>query len=169
MWKALIEIFSKVYSHIIVLASTTLVIFAVYQVTARYVFGVGITWTEETMRYIYVGIIMLSIGALTKHGGFATITVFSEFVNSKSKIWGCILRLFQYFAQISFYVLLVYYGTRLCLQATTKLTTVTRIPFIIVYLPIPIGGLMGLINCVQQLISDMSPHLIKKGETMNGN
>jgi TRAP-type C4-dicarboxylate transport system permease small subunit len=168
MLKRIAEIAGKAYSHILVIASAVLVILAVYQVAARYFLGLGITWTEEIMRFIFVAIIMLCIGSLTKSEGFATIRVFADFIDSKSKIGSIILKLFQHLMQISFYILLTYYGTKLCLQATTKLSTVTRIPFFIVYLPIPIGGFMGVVNSIHHLIKDIALHLVKKGASTNG-
>ncbi|MGI6066821.1 MAG: TRAP transporter small permease [Bacillota bacterium] len=168
MLKRIAEISTKAYSHTLVIASAILVILAVYQVAARYFLGLGITWTEEIMRFIYVAIIMICIGTLTKSEGFATIRVFADFIDSKSKIGSIILKLFRHLIQITFYILLTYYGTKLCLQATTKLSTVTRIPFFIVYLPIPLGAFMGVVNSIQHLIEDILLHLNKKGASTNG-
>ena len=159
---------NKLYEWLMVVMCGSTVLFCCYQVFMRYLFNRGISWTEETMRYLYVAIIMLSIGALTKNAGFATITIFSDFVKKKSKVAGKILVGFQYFVQVVFYALLLYYGVRLMAQATEKLTTVSRIPFTYIYAPIVIGSIMGLVNCVMKCIQDFfctGKINVEKGDT----
>jgi len=146
-----------------------MVVFACYQVTARYFLGWGITWTEETMRYIFVATIMLGVYFISKTSGFATLTIFSDFIANRSKKGYTILLLLQYLVQIVFYFLLFYFGVKLCLMSVGRVSTATRAPFWLIYLPLPIGGLMGFINTVLKCIKELWPHARVKGEPKDAN
>lgn len=141
-----------------------MVVFACYQVAARYFFGWGITWTEETMRYIFVATIMLGVYFVSKASGFATLTIFTDYIAKKSKKADTVLRILQYLVQIVFYFLLFYYGVKLCIMSVGRVSTATRTPFSLIYLPLPIGGFMGFFNTVLKCIREFWPHAWGKGE-----
>lgn len=154
----------NVFEAIMALLTGLMVIFACYQVVARYFLGWGITWTEETMRYIFVATIMLGVYFMSKTAGFATLTIFTDMVAKKSKRGDLILRFFQYVVQIVFYFLLFYYGVKLCMMSVGRVSTATRTSFFLIYLPLPIGGFMGFVNTVLKCIAEFWPQAFRKGE-----
>lgn len=154
----------KAFETALGLLTGLMVVFACYQVAARYFFGWGITWTEETMRYIFVATIMLGVYFMSKTSNFATLTIFSDLVAKKSKIGDIVLRVLQYLVQIVFYFLLFYYGVKLCMMSTGRLSTATRIPFSIIYSPLPIGGFMGFVNMILRFIREFWPQMNEKGD-----
>ena len=77
--------FDTIFETIMALLAGLLVIFACYQVVARRFFGWNITWTEESMRYIFIATIMLGVHFTSKTPGFATLTLFSDFVEKRSR------------------------------------------------------------------------------------
>ena len=154
--------FDTIFETIMALLTGLLVIFACYQVVARKFFGWGITWTEESMRYIFIATIMLGVHFTSKTPGFATLTLFSDFVEKRTRKGFAVLILFQYIVQIIFYFLMFYYGVKLSMMSVNRLTTATRIPFALIYLPIPIGGFMGFINILIKLIIKVRSYIIEK-------
>lgn len=166
MGKLLIKL-ENAFSFVMAILTGLLVVMACYQVAARYFLGWGITWTEETMRYVFVATIMLGVYFLSKSAGFATLTIFSDWVKKKSKTGDAILRLLQYLVTIVFYFLLFYYGVKLCMMSVGRVSTATHTPFALIYLPLPIGGLMGLLNTVVKCIAEFWPQGAGKGEKEN--
>jgi len=154
----------RAYETVMAVLVGLMVVFACYQVAARYFLGWGITWTEETMRYIFVTTIMLGVYIMTKTSGFATLVFFTDLVARKSPQAYTVLRLIQYLVQITFYFLLAYYGVKLCLMSAGRVSTATRFPFFIIYSPLPIGGLLGFINTALKLIAEFWPGVGEKGE-----
>jgi TRAP-type C4-dicarboxylate transport system permease small subunit len=151
--RKLLRSLERGYNHILVVLSVIITLLAIYQVLARYGLRWDITWTEETMRYINVSIVMLGIGVVSKTGSFITITVLYDLINRKSKIGGRILLVFQNSVKVVFFALMFYFGVKLTLQAINIMTPTTRITFSIVYLPLPIGGLLGLADAFLKLIT----------------
>ncbi|MDR2089051.1 MAG: TRAP transporter small permease [Clostridiales Family XIII bacterium] len=130
-----------------------LVAIACYQIAARYVFGWGISWSEESMRYIFVATVMVGIYFVSKSESFATLTVFSDFVAKKSPGATGILRAIRYVAEFVFYATLFYYGCRVCVMALGRVSTATHTPFTLIYAPIPIGAFMGCVNTAVKCVS----------------
>jgi TRAP-type C4-dicarboxylate transport system permease small subunit len=141
-----IEKIERVFETIMAILTAFLIVVALYQVLGRYFLGTDISWTEETMRYVFVTTVMLGIYFMTKHDSFATMTIFSDYVQKKSKNYYTALKLFRYIVQIVFYFLLFYYGINACIVAMGRVTIATQIPLSLVYLPMPIGGFMGCVN-----------------------
>ena len=140
--------FERVYTLFLIILCAIVSILGIYQVAARYLFGWPIFWTEECIRYIYIATVMLGIGLASEKNAYTTITLFSDYVQNHSKIGWKVLLIFQRLVQIVFFGLLCFWGFRLVALAGDALSPATRIPFVYVYLPIPIGGLLGfLVEC----------------------
>ena len=135
----------KMYQLFLVSITAIVTLLGIYQVLGRYLLflNLPITWTEETMRYLHVAIVMLGTAAVSKSEGYTSITIFSDFIKRKYKNGYKILRLFHNTVQLFFFSCLFYYGLQLTLKAVKQITPTTRISFAFVYACIPIGGLMG--------------------------
>jgi|GEM_PF-3347142 len=154
----------KAFEFVLALLTGLMVILAIYQFMARYFLGWGITWTEETMRYLFVAAIMLGIYFVSGSAGFATITMFSDFVNRKSRTGGLVLRIFQHIVQIIFYFVMFYYGVKLLQMMEGRVSTATYTPFTLIYAPIPIGAFMGCVNSIIKCIREFMPKAAGEGE-----
>lgn len=148
------------FESVVAILVGLMAVFACYQVAGRYLFGWGIAWTEETMRYIFVATIMLGVYFMSKTENFATLTIFSDMVAIKSKKGDALLRFLRYMVQIVFYFLMFYYGVKLCMMSTSRLSTATRIPFALIYLPLPIGGFFGFVNILIKCIKGFWPYSV---------
>lgn len=151
-----------IFETVMAIMTGLLVVIACYQITARYLLGTGLTWTEETMRYVFVATVMLGIYFMTKNEGFATLTIFSDFVAKKSKTGDAVLKLLRYLIQIIFYFTLCYYGAKVCVMAIGRVSTATQTSFALIYLPMPLGGFLGGVNIILRCLRDYGI-LAKKG------
>lgn len=159
--KRVISILETIYRVFLVILTAIIVILGIYQVLGRYLqfLNWSTSWTEEAMRYIYVGIIMLGLACVTRDGSFTTITVLSDFIHRKTKIGGMILYVFQNLAQVLCFAMLFYLGLKLTLSAGNRVSATTLIPFSFIYVPIPIGSFLAMVFTTLRMIE---PFLRKK-------
>lgn len=150
--KKAIRVLEVLYETILVIMTAIIVLLGVYQVVGRNLSFIDTSWTEEAMRYIYVGIIMLGLGCVAKEESFTTITVVSDIVNRHSKIGGMILYCLKNFAQILCFVLIFWFGLQLALSAGNRVAATTRVTFDIIYAPIPIGSFLGALYSILKMV-----------------
>ena len=145
---------NQAYILLLVIMSATVTLLGIYQILGRYLFALPIFWTEEVIRYLHIAIIMLGIGFAAQTEAFTTITLISDIVEQKSKIAFKILRVIHYLAQLFFFSLLLYWGYKLTMHAYNQhqLSAAAKLPIYIAYLPLPLGGLMGIVDAVQRII-----------------
>lgn len=128
------------------------VIIGFYQVFGRYVLKGGISWTEETIRFLYVAIVFLGIWYSSQDREFAKVKILTEFLRNRITISGPILDLMEVIAYFVFYALMIYYGIQLCKQNMNTIAPTTRIPMAIVFATAPIGAVLGFVNNVVRLV-----------------
>ena len=164
--KKVIDICTKVYRTILVIMTGVIVVLGVYQVVGRNIAALGLntSWTEEAMRYIYLGIIMLGLATVTRDEAFTTITILSDAIKKRSKIGSEILYVFQNLASIVCFGLLFYYGLKLDLSAGNRVSATMLIPFSLIYAPIPIGSFLATIIQILKTIE----HFITKKDVVEG-
>ena len=167
--KKAIHILETAYHTILVVMTAVIVLLGIYQVVGRNLSFIDTSWTEEAMRYIYVGIIMLGLGCVTRDESFTTITVISDFVNRHSKIGGTLLYALKNLAQIICFALMFWFGMKLALSAGNRVAATTRIPFNIIYAPIPIGAFLALLFSILKVVDRFLPgKKIKEGDAIHG-
>ncbi|GHS99131.1 C4-dicarboxylate ABC transporter substrate-binding protein [Synergistales bacterium] len=154
--KWLLQTLEKAYKFFLVTLTSIVILLGIYQVVGRYLvfLRLPISWTEEAMRYLHAAIIMLGVSAVSKADSFTTITLFSDIITRKSRIGGKTLRIASIVVQAVFFTLLLYYGALLAIRSAAQMTPTTKVSFGLVYLPIPIGGLMGLIHSLCKLCGE---------------
>lgn len=155
--KKAISILETIYRVVLVLLTAIIVILGIYQVLGRYLQFLhwSTSWTEEAMRYIYVGIIMLGLACVTRDGSFTTITVLSDFVHRKTKVGGLILYVFQNLVQVLCFAMLFYLGLKLTISAGNRVSATTLIPFSIIYAPIPVGSFLAMVFTALRMIDPL--------------
>lgn len=151
-----ISILEKLYRMVLVIMTALIVLVGIYQVIGRFFVALHLptSWTEESMRYIYVGIIMLGLATVTRAEAFTTITVLSDAIEKHSRAGSIILYWFQSLMQIICFGMMFYFGLRLMLSAGNRVAAVTRIPFNIIYAPIPIGSCLATVISILKFIQN---------------
>lgn len=156
MIKRTISVLEQIYRAVLVIMTALIVIVGIYQVIGRFfVFlHLSTSWTEESMRYIYIGIIMLGLATVTRADAFTTITVLSDAIEKRSRVGGMILYWFQSLMQIICFGMMFYYGLLLMASAGNRVSAVMRLPFNIIYAPIPIGSFLSTVISILKLIQN---------------
>jgi len=161
--KKTLQVLEKAYNAVLVIMTAIIVLLGMYQVVGRNLSFVDTSWTEEAMRYIYVGIIMLGLGCVAKAESFTSITIISDLLDRKVPVAGRILAAFKCVVQVVCFGILFWYGLQLMMSAGNRVAATTRVTFDIIYAPIPIGAFLALIFSVLQLIN-----IFLKGGKENG-
>ena len=156
MIKKMISLLERIYHAVLVFMAATIVLVGIYQVIGRFfvVLHLPTSWTEESMRYIYIGIIMLGLATVTRAEAFTTITVLSDVIERHSRAGAIILYWFQSLMQIICFGMMFYYGLKLMASAGNRVSAVVRMPFNIIYAPIPIGAFLSTVISILKLVQN---------------
>ena len=143
-FKSLLDKFTSSINVMVVVFAVIMMILGVLQIFFRYVVKSSLSWSEECMRYMHVWITTIGGSLCYYEGMFTTINVFYDAIRKKSKIGGKILLVLQYLLAVVFYAVLLYFGTRHCINSWVKISSTTRISLGVIYLCLPLSGFFGL-------------------------
>ena len=117
-----------------------LVLLTFTNVIMRRVFNSPIQWTEEMQKACFIWIVYFGAGAVFRNGGHVAIDIIVDLFPKK------IQRVIELIGTL----ITIYVLANLCLQSfelvrqfydTARVTNLLKMPFYIVYIPIPIGCL----------------------------
>jgi len=126
----------------------TMVAVVFLQILVRFVlpkFGlvVSVPWTEELARYLMIWCIFLGAAAATRAGDLIAMDTLTTVLAPKNA-WR--LKLFAYLVTMAFFAFLIVVGVRWMEFGLLEYSTVMDIPMVVVYLAMPVGGALALIN-----------------------
>jgi len=126
----------------------TMVAVVFLQILVRFVFpkfGVvlSVPWTEELARYLMIWCIFLGAAAATRSGDLIAMDTLTTVLAAKNA-WR--LKLFAYLVTMAFFAFLIVVGVRWMEFGLMEHSTVMDIPMVVVYLAMPVGGTLALVN-----------------------
>ena len=142
----------EIYNWLLILMTSVLTCLALYQVLARYAFGWPLSWTEELMRYMFCAIVMLGMATVIREDSFITVTLLPNAIKKRSPSLYKALGIFRLVVQIAFFALLLYFGGMLAYQSRVRNAATLQVPFVFVYMCLPLGGLFGGFESVLKLV-----------------
>jgi len=129
-------------------------IVVVLQVICRYLLGASLTWSEEFARFALVWITFLGAGIALRRrahmGVQAIVEIFSPGVRK-------IVQVFTIFTILSFLVVAAFKGIELALFNMKQYSPAMGLPMGFVYLAIPSGCFVMIIQVAEQLIDLFRP------------
>lgn len=138
----------------VLLTCMTIIVFI--QVLFRYLLNAPLYWTEEAARYIMIWIVFLGASIGIRRGAHLGFTALVDRSGKKTRR---ILALVSSLGLLAYSLNITYYGTIITLQNTQQLSPGLQMPVAFVYLCLPVGGIL----CIIQLI----PILTKIFRQMN--
>lgn len=128
----------------------TMVVIVFLQILVRFVLPkmglvVSVPWTEELARYLMIWCIFLGAAAAARSGDLIAMDTLVTSLSSRN---GWRVKLFAYLVTLSFFVFLIYIGIRWMEFGFMERSTVMNLPMVYVYLSMPVGGAIALINIV---------------------
>lgn len=123
-------------------------------------FGFGLTWSEELIRYLIIWMTFIGLSVAVREGSHMTIEMLPDYLKGKKKY---LLTLSIYTIGIVFSIMLTWFGIQFVnfSYGTGQLSSALNISFYMVYIVLPISGLLILIRYIDRLI-----HLIRRKEVV---
>jgi len=139
----------KLEEWILILSFMFLVVLVFAQVFFRYVISQSLGWSEELSRYILIWIVWISACYIMRSGKHIRIEMIKNRFSESNQKWidALVLLLWSVFAAF-----LGVEGTKLVLevQVTGQVSPSIGIPMWMVYMALPIGGVLMIIRIIQQ-------------------
>jgi TRAP-type C4-dicarboxylate transport system permease small subunit len=154
--------FTDKLNKVVLLIASILFIFmsfcTVAQVFARFIIKNSLPWSEEYARYAFIYVVLLGITTGVKKQGHAFVELFIDRLKGKLKI---VIQTVSDLVSTSFFAMLVVYGYKAAISASTQYSPATNTNMGIVYAALPISAFIMFIYSVEILIN----LLLKKQST----
>lgn len=123
-----------------------------YGVVMRYVFNNPQAWVEEVSRYSIIWGTFLGFGMALKHNQHIQVDILYDRLNATGKY---IINLVATALSIIFCIIYIYYGWNLVAARfhSGMVSLDMRIPMWIVYLILPISGVLFLLRFIERLVN----------------
>lgn len=147
----LIDVLNKLcgWGLAVIMAVMSVLIF--WQVVARYVLGSSLAWSEELSRFLMILMVMVGSALALRKGSLLAVEILPELVRESIKRW---IRVATHLFSFVFYVILIVYGWNLAQNFGMQFAPGTGLSMFWVYLSLPIGGLLLLLNSVACLLEE---------------
>lgn len=116
----------------------------------RFVLSQPITWSEEISLALFVWLTFVGISAVMKRNEHVGIDYFVRKLPKGAFMWVQRFRLFLLLAVTG--VVFVYWGAKLAIDTHWKVTPVLGVPFRLIYMALPVGGILVLYHLVSVLL-----------------
>jgi TRAP-type C4-dicarboxylate transport system permease small subunit len=126
----------------------------VLQVICRYLLGAALTWSEEFARFGLVWITFLGAGIALRRRAHVGVQAIVELFSPRVRK---IVQVFTIFAVVGFLVIATFKGMELALFNMKQYSPAMGLPMGLVYLAIPSGCLVLIIQLAEQLLVLLRP------------
>ena len=134
---------------IVVFAAIVVVVFS--QVVSRFVFNAPFSWSEELARYLQVWLILLTSAAVLRKGLHLAVDYAVYALPAPAKRF---LRIVNLGFIIFFLIVVMISGSLLIAATVSQRTPALQLPMWLVYLALPVGSLLMLIEAVALLVKE---------------
>lgn len=119
-------------------------------VVLRYWFKSGLVWADEFTRYCIIWVTFIGSSLAVREGAHLAVTALLEVLKGAAKN---IIIGISHIISIIFTIFLTVYGTSNVMQAaaSNQLTPSMEVPIYIIYIAIPLGGVLMTFRYMQEL------------------
>jgi TRAP-type C4-dicarboxylate transport system permease small subunit len=137
------------YLVMLLLAYHVIVCFA--QVVMRYVIGYSLHWSEESLRYLLIWMVLIGISYGVKQEKHISIIMIFNLFGNKGK-W--LLRMASNFLILSYSTVLFFFGTKALLSffKFPQTSAAMEIPMYLVYAACPVGFALTTFRTIQVIV-----------------
>ena len=136
---------------IVVFAAIVVVVFS--QVVSRFVFNAPFSWSEELARYLQVWLILLAAAAVLRKGLHLAVDYAVHALPAPAKRF---LRIVNLGFIIFFLTVVMISGSMLIAATLSQKTPALQMPMWLVYLALPVGGFLMLLEAIALLLQETS-------------
>ena len=142
----------RAVEYFITTAFALMVLMAIVQATARYIFRYPLGWTDEAARFLLIWTTFLGIPVLAARRTLMRMDALVAFLPSRIR---AAIELASSTASAAFLVWLAWLGKELLPIAARQLSPALRIPYTYFYFSLPIGLLLGAVYLVAASIEQV--------------
>jgi TRAP-type C4-dicarboxylate transport system permease small subunit len=125
-----------------------MIVSAFLQVFFRTFIGNPLSWTDELCRYSMVWLAFIGSGYAIKLRSHIAIDILKEFISERTKT---VIGKFNTVATILFALVMIFFGVILSSNNMGQITPGLKLPMGLVYLAIPVGGLIIVFYALLEL------------------
>ncbi len=135
--------------NIVIVLTGAMIVVVTWQVFSRFVLRNSPSWSEELSRYLFIWISLLAVPLALERKRHLGFDYFVADLKGRNKIiadmvaWGMVAL---------FSLVMIYWGIKVSLLTWPQITPSLRIPRGIIYLPMPLSGLLILFFSVEDLV-----------------
>ncbi len=122
------------------------------QVISRYVFQNSISFSEELARFMFIWTVAIGSSIALRKRKHVKVTLF---VDSLPKKAGTILKIISESLSVLFFLIILIYGFVMLLETVEQTSPALGWSMSLVYLAMPLSGLLLLINSVANISEDL--------------
>jgi TRAP-type C4-dicarboxylate transport system permease small subunit len=158
----LVKFSAKYFEEILSGSFMVLMFLATFaNVVARYFLNSSIQWAEEFSRYAFIWIVFLGAVVCTKHKRHIGIDSLVKVLPAPVQPW---VNLAADLLTSALMVIIIWYGWLLTRNAT-QMTATLNVPQYIIYVVVPVSGVLGLLHSLGELRSHMGEALTERRGT----
>lgn len=123
-----------------------LAIVCTLQVIARRFLNNSLSWSEETMRYVFIWMILLATAVTVKEGSGAAIDLLKKKLKNRKVLAIQEVVIFTLTGITA--LILIKYGTDYANAAAGMTSAAVHVPMSLIYACIPVGSSLTLLHCI---------------------
>lgn len=141
----LIDFLNKIFGYALAISMAFMSVIIFWQVFSRYVMGSSLAWSEELSRFLMIFMVTIGSALALRDGKLIAVEIIPEILKGKVKK---ILIILVHLISIVFYIILMIYGLKVADSFGNQIAPGTHISMYFIYLSLPIGGLLLLLNSI---------------------
>lgn len=118
------------------------------QVIARYIFGTGFAWTEESTRYAMIWMVFIGAVVCTKKGSHVVVDALEEFIPKLVPV----LKVIQYIITLIYCGVVCMYSAQNLANAAKQTSPNIKIPMNYLHMVFPISMILIMLYTLRHLI-----------------
>ncbi len=126
---------------------SAMIVVTTLQVIFRYFFE-ALSWSEEVVRYMLIWVSMIGAAIAFKKGNHIAVTLLLNKLKGKAFL---ITQVAIILIEITFFIIVSYYGYTLISDESSQLTPSLQIPISVIYTIYPIIGITIIVHLLAQL------------------
>ena len=148
VWK----VFDSFGKYALVLSVLVIMFSCVAQVIARFVFNYSLAWTSELSRYLLCYITYMGAFVLIKERQFIKMDILESKITPKVRPYYNII---MEVLMITYAYVILVYGYELVGTGANQRSSVMHIPKNILYMVMPVPGVIMIINSIRNIVEDV--------------
>ncbi|MBE1555536.1 TRAP transporter small permease [Sporosarcina limicola] len=145
------DILNKIFGYVLALVMAFMTVIIFWQVFSRYVAGSSLSWSEELSRFLMIFMVLIGSSLALRDGKLIAVDIVQDSLKGKVRKW---VKVITHLISIVFYIILFVYGLNVAEKFGNQVAPGTHISMYFIYLSLPIGGLLLLINAITCILEE---------------